>query len=153
MQVRLNATKRIEVDRLSRRTQSGKNKQSFKGREEKKGSQFYFFVTGFPFPLGPLLSRPTVRVEVHIYFSRTIFAWQSMFTVSLLRQYTVSAIKFSSTGPHQKLIKVPSVRLPTIIKNLSTSDKVRWDYTINLEGIRVRSDLLLWHCVIHESAI
>ena len=60
----LQATKKVQIDRQSRRTQSGRNQRSFKGREEKKGSQFYFNFTGFPFPLGPLISRPTVRVEV-----------------------------------------------------------------------------------------
>ena len=36
------------------------------GRETSQGSQFYFNFTGFPFPLGPLLKRPTVVTEVSL---------------------------------------------------------------------------------------
>ena len=38
-------------------------------REASQGSQFYFNFTGFPFPLGPLLKRPTVRTEVSLLSS------------------------------------------------------------------------------------
>ena len=42
------------------RVREGKSKQ---GPEARSG-RFWPFITGFPFPLGPLLTRQTVRQEV-----------------------------------------------------------------------------------------
>jgi hypothetical protein len=35
-------------------------------QSKKRGSRFYFNITGFPFPLGPFFERKTVRNEVRI---------------------------------------------------------------------------------------
>ncbi len=39
---------------------------SSKALKDGTGGRFYFNVTGFPFPLGPLFARQTVRTEVMV---------------------------------------------------------------------------------------
>lgn len=55
--------KKRETGSSSMKQKSGTPKQ---GRPDPPSfaEQFYFNVTGFPFPLGPLLRRPTLRTEV-----------------------------------------------------------------------------------------
>lgn len=55
--------------KASRRQTESARQKGFKGRDEKRGNQFYINITGFPFPLGPLFNRPTVRTEVHAAMS------------------------------------------------------------------------------------
>ncbi len=40
---------------------------SSKPLKDGTGGRFYFNVTGFPFPLGPLFARQTVRTEVMVW--------------------------------------------------------------------------------------
>ena len=49
------------------RRRQGSQQATRKGNEPSSkaaGSRFYWNITGFPFPLGPLLSRRTIRYEV-----------------------------------------------------------------------------------------
>ena len=49
-----------------------------KPRNDGLGGRFYLNVTGFPFPLGPVFARQTVRTEVqpHACCSSSIQAWE-----------------------------------------------------------------------------
>jgi hypothetical protein len=40
--------------------------QELEQQSKKRGSRFYFNITGFPFPLGPFFERKTVRNEVRL---------------------------------------------------------------------------------------
>ena len=62
-----NAARKTVRQTVSGRRRQGAQEAAGKGSKQsssKKGSRFYWNFTGFPFPLGPLLSRRTIRYEV-----------------------------------------------------------------------------------------
>lgn len=59
------ARKTVRQTVPGRRRQGAQESVDKSGKQgSKKGGRFYWNITGFPFPLGPLLSRRTVRYEV-----------------------------------------------------------------------------------------
>ncbi len=60
-------TRQVTRGRQTGRGRNGQYGGGDEGKNAGKGSQFYLNFTGFPFPLGPIFKRPTVRTEVRIW--------------------------------------------------------------------------------------
>ncbi|KAL6745998.1 hypothetical protein V8C86DRAFT_2957901 [Haematococcus lacustris] len=89
-----------------------------KERPEKRPSQFYAFITGFPFPLGPAFQRKTVRYEVE---RGTIWTFEQTQALELFDVYTpvrMTVIKLKSGGLWVHAPVAPTEECVRLVKEL-----------------------------------
>ncbi|GIM12716.1 hypothetical protein Vretimale_15892, partial [Volvox reticuliferus] len=82
------------------------------------GSQFYFNLTGFPFPLGPFFTRKTVRIEVE---RGSVWVFEQTQALELFNVYTpvrMTVIKLASGGLWVHAPVAPTDECVRLIKEL-----------------------------------
>ncbi|GFR43070.1 hypothetical protein Agub_g4077, partial [Astrephomene gubernaculifera] len=95
-----NSTIAVRTPRTGTNSTARRNKGAEQEPATRKsgGSQFYFNLTGFPFPLGPFFSRKTVRIEVE---RDSMWVFEQTQALELFSVYTpvrMTVIKLASGG-------------------------------------------------------
>lgn len=107
---------------VKRSTQSSRGsgrtvKQQSSSNSTKKGGQFYFNITGFPFPIGPFFSRKTVRFEIEKGTMWTFEQTQS-FPFAVFTPVRMTVIKLKSGGLWVHAPVAPTAECMRLLKEL-----------------------------------
>jgi len=88
------------------------------GDDKPRGSQFYNFITGFPFPLGPTFTRKTIRREVE---KGSVWVFEQTQALEVFSVYTpvrMTVIKLKSGGLWVHAPVAPTAECVRLVKEL-----------------------------------